>query len=187
MVLSQQVCFWPGQNYFHLIAQICKPAKQSIEDVRCLAGRRRDDLSVILSELGAQVGVKDDAWLVAMTRVDDIGKSFATASGSEVLAIREGGVPHTPQLWDEDPVTTELFQQHLNQETRLSGVMGDGGEPRQVMTKTGQVEAPIAEPFHEFHQSAPIYEFSSRVCNSCVRATVKESFPLLRLNRIPLY
>jgi hypothetical protein len=35
--------------------------------------------------LVAKVSVKGDAWLVAMTRVD-LGESFATASGSEVLA-----------------------------------------------------------------------------------------------------
>ena len=45
---------------------------------------------------------------------------------------------------------TELFQQHLNQEIRLSNVLGDGGEPREVMAKIGPVEAPVAEPFHEF-------------------------------------
>ena len=47
-------------------------------------------------------------------------------------------------------MTAQIFQQHLNQEIRPLDVLGDWGKPRQVMKKTGPVEAPIAEPFHEF-------------------------------------
>jgi hypothetical protein len=47
-------------------------------------------------------------------------------------------------------MTAQIFQQHLNQEIRPLDVLGDWGKPRQVMKKTGPVEAPIAEPFHKF-------------------------------------
>ena len=44
----------------------------------------------------------------------------------------------------------QLFQQHLNQQIGPSDVLGDWGEPRQVVTETGPVEGNITEPFHEF-------------------------------------
>jgi len=44
----------------------------------------------------------------------------------------------------------QFFQQHLNQQIGPSDVLGDLSEPRQVVTETGAVEAPAAEPFHEF-------------------------------------
>jgi len=44
----------------------------------------------------------------------------------------------------------QLFQQHLNQQIGPSDVLGDWGEPRQVVTEARSVEAPVTEPFHEF-------------------------------------
>jgi len=44
----------------------------------------------------------------------------------------------------------QLFQQHLNQQIGPSDVLGDWGEPRQVVTETCPIEAKVTEPFHEF-------------------------------------
>jgi hypothetical protein len=44
----------------------------------------------------------------------------------------------------------QLLQQHLNQQIGPSDVLGDWGEPRQVVTETCPIEAKVTEPFHEF-------------------------------------
>jgi hypothetical protein len=53
-------------------------------------------------------------------------------------------------------MTAQLVQQHPQRGDRLPDVLGVRGEPRQIMTETGPVEAPAGETFHEFgKQFAP--------------------------------
>ena len=61
--------------------------EQAVEDVRRLAGGRRDHLRVERPELVGDVRVERDAWLVAVPGVH-IGNGSAGTTGAEVLPVR---------------------------------------------------------------------------------------------------
>jgi hypothetical protein len=63
--------------------------EQAVEDVRCLAGSRHDDLGVERPVLVGDMGVERDVRLVAVTRVH-VGERLAAAAREEVLAVRVG-------------------------------------------------------------------------------------------------